>query len=121
MTQERQNNTLATVPNSLKAQLDRAQNLLAQSEVAESRGDHSLAVIKAREGMRVLKALAERSPEHATLIIAAEMGYHGYEIETIEEIDKFEIVEQKFLGITVGYDRVRMPTTIRRTTRARLV
>jgi hypothetical protein len=121
MTQERPNNALATVPNSLKAQLDRAQNLLAQSETAESRGDHTLAVVKAREGMRVLKALAESSPNHAALIIAAEMGFRGYEIETVEHIDKYEIVEQKFLGITIGHDVVHVPTTTRRTIRARFI
>jgi|GEM_PF-6805948 len=127
MTQEKDflgrpiDNTLATVPNSLKSQLDRAQNLLAQSESAESRGDHSLAVIKAQEGMRVLAALAQSSPEHATLIIAAEMGYRGYEIETIEHIDKYEVVEKDFFGIVYGHDVVHTPTTIRKTVRARLI
>lgn len=120
MTNTAQNNALATIPNSLKSQLDRAQSLLAQSEAADNRGDHSLAVVKAQEGMRVLQALAQTAPNHAALIIAAEMGYRGYEIQTVEHIDKYQIVEKEFLGIVYGYDRVHMPETVTKTLRAQL-
>lgn len=121
MTDEYTQQSLTTVPNSLKTQLDRAQNLLAQSAQAESRGDNAVAVIKAREGLRVLHALAASSPAHATLVIAAEMGYRGFELETIEQVDQYQVVERKFLGIPVGYDVVNVPTITRRMTRARMI
>lgn len=112
--------SIITVPNSLKSQLDRAQNLLAQSDRAESRGDNSLAVIRAREGMRVLRALAASSPQCAALLIAAEHGYRGYEIEKIERIDRHQVVERKFCGVVFGSEVVSVPTITHTIYRTRL-
>ncbi len=112
---------LITVPNSLKEQLDRAQNLLSQSDQAETRGDHSLALVKAREGMRVLRALAQTSPDNAALMIAGEMGHRGFEFETIERIDTSVVIYRKFLGMIVGTDVVNLPRTTRRVHRGRLL
>ena len=112
---------IVTVPNSLKEQLDRAQKLLAQSDQAEQGGNHSLAVIKAREGMRVLRALAQYAPDNAALMIAGEMGHRGFEFETIERIDTYQVVERKFLGMIVGTDIVNVPKMTRRVHRGRLI
>lgn len=103
-------NALASVPNSLRSQMERAENLLAQSERAASRGDHSLALIKAREGMRVLKVLAQSAPVHAALIIAGEMGHRGIMRETVQRVDQYKCVDKKFLGFTVGHEIVNTPT-----------
>jgi hypothetical protein len=107
-------NALASVPNSLKSQLERAQNLLNQSEHAASHGDHSLAMLKARSAMKVLRSLAASSPAHAAILQAAEMGYRGYRIDTYERIDRYQTVDRKFLGITIGTDVVNTPTITHR-------
>ncbi|HEY3782990.1 MAG TPA: hypothetical protein VGL56_18060 [Fimbriimonadaceae bacterium] len=73
------NQPVLSLPNCLQQQLERAQNLLAQSENAENNGDRSLAVVKAREAMQVVQSLAQRSPEAAALIVLADMGYRGFE------------------------------------------
>ena len=112
---------IITVPNSLKEQLDRAQKLLVQSDQAEQGGNHSLALVKAKEGMRVLRALAQFSPDNAALMIAGEMGHRGFEFETIERVDSYQVVERKFLGMIVGTDIVNLPTISRRVHRGRLI
>lgn len=118
-----QDNTLAplvTLPNSLKLQLERAQNLLSQSEHAENIGDHSLALVKAREGMQAVIAIAQRAPEQALLLLAGEMGYRGYEIETLERIDCHQLVERKFFGLSMGHEVVNVPNVTRRLVRSHL-
>jgi len=121
MTNTQEQQELISVPNSLKQQLDRAQNLLAQSDQAERGGDHSLALVKAREGMRVLRALAQYSPDNAALMIAGEMGHRGFEFETIERVDTSVVIYRKFLGMIVGTDVVNLPKTTRRVHRGRLL
>lgn len=113
-------NELITVPNSMKEKIEQAQRLLDQSERAETRGDHSLAVVKAREGMRVLRELSRTSPNHAALIMAAEMGHRGFEFETVERLDVYKVVERKFMGIVVGTDIVNQPIIKRRVHRGRI-
>jgi hypothetical protein len=119
-----EDNTLApliSMPKSLKTQFERAQNLLNQSEHAENVGDHSLAVVKAREAMQAVGQIAQRAPELAMLLLAGDMGYSGYEIETIERIDRHEVIERKFLGISFGSEVVNVPTVTRRVIRGRLL
>ncbi len=113
--------SLISVPNSLRQQLERAQNLLSQSEEAESNGNQSLAVVKAKEAMQVIQRVAQQSPELAALVILGDMGYRGFEIEMIERVDRHEIVQRTFLGIPMGQEVVNVPTMTRRTIRARLL
>ncbi len=112
---------IISVPNSLRQQLERAQNLLSQSEEAESYGDRSLAVVKAKEAMQVIQRVAQQSPEIAALIILGDMGYRGFEVETVERVDRHQIVQHTFLGVTMGQEVVNVPTITRRTIRARLL
>jgi hypothetical protein len=118
MPQDNLLDSLVTVPNSLKVQLDRAQNLLAQSEHAEAGGDHSLAIVKAREAMQAVRSFAQQSPELAVLVLGGEMGFRGYQIETVEQVDRYQVVERKFLGMCLGSEVVNVPTVTRRTVRA---
>ena len=112
---------LVSLPNSLRQQLDRAQHLLNQSEDAASYGDRSLAVVKAKEAMQVIQRVAEHSPELAALIILGDLGYRGFELETIEHVDRYQVVERKVFGIPFGHDVVNTPTTTRRTIRGRIL
>lgn len=120
MPQEHELAPLVTLPNSLKTQLERAQNLLAQSEHAENVGDHSLAIVKAREGMQAVAQIAQRAPELAMLLLAGEMGYRGYEYETMERTESHQVIERKLFGISMGYDVVPLTTVTRRLIRAHL-
>lgn len=113
--------SLVSVPNSLRQQLERAQNLLNESEEAESYGDRSLAVVKAKEAMQVVQRIAQQSPEIGALIILGEMGYRGFEVETMEQVDRHELVERTFLGLRMGQEVVNVPTITRRYIRARLL
>jgi hypothetical protein len=121
MLPQRTDQSLVSLPNSLQQQLDRAQNLLSQSENAEYYGDHSLAIVKAREAMQVVQALAHSSPESAALIILADMGYRGFEYETVEHIDRYQVIERKFCGLSFGHEVVNVPTITRRTVKARII
>jgi hypothetical protein len=112
---------LVTVPNSLRQQLERAQNLLDQSEEAESYGDRSLAVVKAREATRVVERIAQQCPDIGALIVLADMGYRGFEVETMETVDRHQLVQRTFLGIPMGQEVVSVPTITRRYIRARLL
>lgn len=112
---------LVTVPNSLRQQLERAQSLLNQSEEAESYGDRSLAVVKAREAMQVVQRIAQQSPEIGALIILGDMGYRGFEVETMESVDRHQLVQKTFLGFPMGQEVVNVPTITRRYIRARLL
>lgn len=112
---------LVTVPNSLRQQLERAQSLLNQSEEAESYGDRSLAVVKAREAMQVVQRIAQQSPEIGALIILGDMGYRGFEVETMESVDRNQLVQKTFLGFPMGQEVVSVPTITRRYIRARLL
>lgn len=120
-TYQQPNTMLTSVPNSLRDQLERAQNLLSQSEYAESQGDHSVAIVKAREGMQVLRTLAASCPELATMLMAADMGHRGFELEMTERTDSYQLVERKFFGMSFGYDAINTPTMTRRTIRARVI
>ncbi len=120
MIQQRTDPSLVSLPNSLQQKLERANNLLTQSENAEYYGDHSLAVVKAREAMQVIQAIARSSPEAATLLILADMGYSGFEYETTERIDSHQVIERKFLGMSFGHDVVNVPTYTRRTVKGRI-
>lgn len=108
MSIQKNNQATASLPASVQQQIERAEAILKQSEVAESNGDHSLAVVKARESLRVLASIGMTSPDHATLIMAAEMGYRGYEIETLVRHDEQVVMPRTFLGINVGYDIVNL-------------
>ena len=120
MIQHRLEPSLLSLPNSLQQKLERANNLLAQGERAEAYGDHSLAIVKAREAMQVIQAIARSSPEAAALLVLADMGYSGFEHETTERIDQHQVIERKFLGLSCGYDVVNVPTYTRRTVKGRV-
>lgn len=121
MNTQQDNSMLTSVPNSLRDQLERAQNLLTQSDYAEAHGDHSVAIVKAREGMQVLRTLAASCPELATMLLAADMGHRGFELEMIERIDSYQLVERKLCGISFGHEAINTPTMTRRTIRARVI
>lgn len=121
MNEQLLNQPIATVPNSLQAQLDRAQTLLTQSSQAESRGDNTIAIIKAREGLRVLQALARHNSEMAAMLIAVEQGHKGFEIEVYERIDRHQVIERKFLGMTIATDVVNLPTITRSVRKVRVI
>ena len=121
MNQQLQSQPLATIPGSLQAQLNRAQNLLAQSSQAEARGDNAVAIIKAREGLRVLHALAQHNSEMAAMLIAVEQGHRGFEVETYERIDRYQVIERKFLGMTIATDVVNLPTITRSVRTVRVI
>lgn len=112
-------NEITSVPNSLRQQINNAQNLLAQSEKAQCQGNTELAVVRAREGLKVLRQISRQNPELGALLVAAEHGYTGIELTQVERIDSYEVLERKFLGISMGSEVV--PTTtikeIRRTIR----
>lgn len=118
-----QKNNLATVslPASVQQQIERAEALLNQGEAAEGNDDHSLAVVKARESLRVLASIGMVAPEQATLILAAEMGYRGFEIETLVRNEQQVIVPRHFLGIEVGYDVVTLKNGTHTTVRGRII
>lgn len=118
MSYEREEAPLVTIPNSLKTQLERAQNLLAQSERAEDYGNHSLAVVKAREGMQVISQIAQHAPELATLLLAGQMGFRGYQYESVERVDSHRVIDRRFLGMDMGQRVVPTTTITRRTIRA---
>lgn len=109
---------LVTIPNSLKLQLERAQNLLAQSEHAEDMGNHSLAVVKAREGMQAIAKIAQYAPELGTLLLAGQMGFRGYQYDSEERVESYRVIERKFLGVEMGQRVVPTTTITRRTIRA---
>lgn len=107
------NTQLVSLPNSLQAQLTRAQNLLEQSEVSEARGNKSLAVVQAKEGLKVLRELARTSPELAFMGMLAQSGYTSVTVENYERKDSYQVVERKFLGMTIATDVVNLPTITR--------
>ncbi len=102
-------NEITSVPNSLKQQMERAQNLLAQSERAQSQGNSELAVVRAREGMKVLRQISRNNPELGALLVAAEHGYTGIEYTEMERIQSYEIIKKEFMGMSFGSEIV--PTT----------
>lgn len=120
MIQERNETALATLPNSLRTQLERANNLLSQSEHAAQNGDTSLALVKAREGLNVLKIIAQNAPNNATLALLAECGYRGFELETTERIDAYQLANRSFLGLFSYQEVVSVPTVTTRTIRGRV-
>jgi len=111
---------LLTVPNSLHQQIQRAQDLLDDSEDAHQDGNYVLAKRKAREGLLALETVAQSCPEVAALLLAGQHGYRGYEFETIERVDNYQVIERKFLGLTIGQDVINVPKTTRRLVRGRL-
>lgn len=120
MNTQQDNAMLTSVPNSLRDQLERAQNLLSQSDSADANGNHSLAVVKAREGMQVLRAIAQVCPELAALMVGAGMGHWGFEIESTERTDSYQLVERRLFGVPFGHETINTPTMTRRTIRARV-
>jgi len=120
MISERQNQSLNTVPNSLRAQLEGVQSLLSQSERAMERGDENLAIVKAREGHRLLAAISDQSPELAALGYFARLGFKGFDLELIERKEAFEIIEHRFVGFVVHREVINLPTIVKRTISARV-
>ncbi|MGI8923924.1 MAG: hypothetical protein ACR2HJ_07795 [Fimbriimonadales bacterium] len=118
---QNQQQLLLSLPNSLHQQIQRAQNLLDQSEEAVSGGDLALAQEKAREGMRVLQIVAQTDPEIGALVFAGMMGYGGYEVEIVERVDDHQLVERKFFGLSMGHEVVNVPNVKRRFVRGRLL
>lgn len=121
--QTQQNNqaALVTLPNSLRNQLERAQNLLSQSEEAEMYGNRSLAATRVQEAIRVMEAIAQRSPEFATLLNAALLGHRGFEFEMVEHVDSYQVVERKLFGYSFGYETIHTPSVTRRYIRGRFL
>ena len=93
---------IASLPNSLREQIASAQNLLAKSQQAEQMGNSELAVIRAEQGMKIIANIASANPEFATVLLAAQSGYSGIQLEETQYVDAYEIIEQKFLGIPIG-------------------
>lgn len=109
---------VVSLPNSIQERLQRADNLIAQGEQAQASGNYQLAQQYGRQAEAII---AQAAPQIAALIRLAEMGQRGYEIEMVERIDKYQIVERSFLGISLGNEVVNTPTITRRTVRARLL
>jgi hypothetical protein len=101
--------------------LQRAQDLLDQSEDAINGGDALLGRERALEGMRALQLIAQSQPEIAAVIFAGMRGYSGYEMEIVERVDRHELVERKLFGLTIGHEVVNVPTITRRIVRGRLL
>lgn len=110
---------LVSVPNSLRTQIDKATNLLAQSADAERRGDSEIAIIKARQGLQVVASIAERSPELGAMLLAPQYGYTGFTVEHFEHVDRYEVMDHKVLGLTLSRSIVNVPFTRRTQTNYR--
>ncbi|KAA0233850.1 MAG: hypothetical protein EDM74_12920 [Armatimonadetes bacterium] len=121
MITQRNEDPIATLPNSLQQQFNRVQNLLNQSEDAYYDGDYSLAQRKHNEAYRCIESIARLSPEYGTLLVAGLMGRNGYVLEMVERVDAHQLVERKFLGLSLGQEVVNVPTITRRYIRARLL
>ncbi|MBX7135773.1 MAG: hypothetical protein K1X67_24155 [Fimbriimonadaceae bacterium] len=113
--------TLLSLPTSVKQQLERAQSLLDQAEVAHSMGDRELTISQAVEAIQVIRGIGMASPELGTLLVAGKMGHLGYELETFEHIDNYQVIDRKFLGITTHTEVVNVPKTTRRSVRGRFL
>lgn len=91
--------------------MERAQNLLTQSEQAQSRGDTDLAIVRAQEGMKVLRQIARANPEYGALLVAAEHGYNAIEVRERVVTEGYELIDRKFMGFTLGTDVVPTRTS----------
>lgn len=93
---------ITSLPNSLREQIASAQNLLAKSQQAEQAGNTELAIIRAEQGMKIIANIACANPEFATVLLAAQGGYSGIQLDDTQHVDSYELIEQKFLGIPIG-------------------
>lgn len=121
MITQRNEDPIATLPNSLQQQFNRVQNLLNQSEDAAYDGDHSLANRRYNEAVRCIEAIARQSPEFGALLVAGHMGHNGYEVKILNREDRHQIVERKFLGMNLGHTVVNTPTITSRYIHARFL
>ncbi|MFZ4507044.1 MAG: hypothetical protein ACOYON_05025 [Fimbriimonas sp.] len=113
-----QNDTM--IPQTLKSQIQNAQNLLAKSEQANAEGNTALAEIRAREGLRVIHELTTRNPELGALLSAGHMGYKGFEITTTERSYEQKLVPREFMGISMGTEVIPINKYVTTTKRYRL-
>ncbi|MBS1701419.1 MAG: hypothetical protein JST12_07150 [Armatimonadetes bacterium] len=93
---------ITSLPNSLREQIASAQNLLAKSQQAEQSGNTELALIRAEQGMKIIANIACASPELAAVLLGAQIGHSGIQIEETHHEDSYEVIEQKFWGIHIG-------------------
>ena len=93
---------ITSLPNSLREQIASAQNLLAKSQQAEQSGNTELAIIRAEQGMKIIANIACANPEFATVLLAAQSGYSGIQLEETQHVDSYEVIEQTFFGISIG-------------------
>ena len=117
---ERTSDNLLTLPNSLKSQLERAERLLDQSEDADFVGNTSLAKAKAAEGFQVLAQLASTAPDLAFALMARQMGVREWDLEWCERVDRYQVIEKKFLGLSMGTEVKSVPTITTRSFRGRI-
>ena len=78
-------NELSSLPAGLEERIAEANRLLSQSSQAAIDGYRDIALIKAQEGMAVLKQVAGMSPEHGAVLLAGVMGHRGIEVTETEE------------------------------------
>ena len=88
--------------NSLREQIASAQSLLAKSQQAEQSGNTELAIIRAEQGMKIIANIACANPEYATVLLAAQAGYCGIQLDETQHVDAYEVIEQRFCGIPIG-------------------
>jgi hypothetical protein len=114
-------NEIISIPKSLREQISEAQTLLAQSKNAGEDGNTDLAVIRARAGLEIIQTIAQKNPELGALLACDRLGYRGIEVTTYEEDLSYQVIEQKFLGLSVGTQVVPVRSTRRTCRQVRLI
>lgn len=106
-------NGLQGVPTSLQAGLNQVQHLLNQGQLASEEGNNELALIRAEQGMKVLRTLASSMPQYAAVLMAASAGFREIEEETMVVQEHFYPEDIRILGLKVGtcYQRDWQSTT----------
>lgn len=101
-----QSSEIATVPRSLREQLDQVQSLVSQG-----RQSQAASLLRAAEG-----ELARTHPELFALLRVARLGYQGIAVTHTEVTHSHQLVERRFLGFVIDQE-LRPVTTVHSTTR----
>lgn len=115
-----QDQSIVSIPNSLREQLQRVQLLLNQSEHAKANGREEVAQTKAQQAVNVMNTLINRSTECGTLAVLADMGCQGYDYSTVEETEAFVVLEKRAFGMSFGQEIVPTKKIVKRNARGRV-
>lgn len=104
---------LTGLPVSLSSQIDQLNRIVSQSGEAMAQGDPELALVRAKQGLKVLQVLAQSAPELGALLAAASQGHAGYLTETFEQSESSVVNELRVFGIKVASSTTHNPKTTR--------